>query len=61
MKSFTTVAVLMCVFMAMTSCMRQKFNHGMPRNNYDRPAPHKRFVKQHSPKVETPVLVVKAK
>lgn len=61
MKRFTTVAVLLCIAVGMSSCMRQKYNHGMPRNNFDKPAPHKRFVKQHAPKEEQPVFFVKAK
>jgi hypothetical protein len=61
MKRFTTVAVLLCLAVGMSSCLRQKYTHGLPRNNFNKPAGHKKFVKQHAPKEEKSMFLVKAK
>lgn len=61
MKRFTTVAVLLCIAAGMSSCMRQKYNYGMPRNNFNQASKHKKFVKQHAPKEDKSVFFAQAK
>ncbi len=59
MKNFTIIAAsLFLLTVATSSCMREKFNHGMPRNWYNRPHPPKKFVHNNG---ETAKEVVVAK
>ncbi|WP_276134866.1 hypothetical protein [Polluticoccus soli] len=53
MKRFTTVAVLLCIAVGMSSCLRQKYRYGLRRNNHVQPTKHKMFVKQHTKEEKT--------
>lgn len=61
MKRFTTVAVLLCIALGMSSCLRQKYRYGLRRNNHVQPSKHKKFVKQHSAKEEKTMFFANAK
>ena len=61
MKNFTIVAAsLFLLTVATSSCMREKFNHGIPRTWYNRPHPPQKFV-QHDNNAVKDVVVARAK
>lgn len=62
MKQFAILTIAtIAVSLSMSSCMREKFNHGLPRNNYQRPKTPKTFAKTTQPQAEKAYVVNTAK